>query len=133
MSPFSPCITSIDRYCAVGYPLRKRLTKSRAKVVIGIIWFASAALAAPALYASQIKPLPLLGPDKEGCDELWSDKERRIFTLFLLCFTYIIPVCLLMFTYLRIATILYKRTQPDIRTHVQSTSTKKVRRTKCYG
>ncbi len=116
----------IDRYWAVGYPLRKRLTKSRAKLVIGVIWLASAALAAPALYASQIKPLPWLGEGKVCCDELWSDKQRRTFTLFLLCFTYIIPVCLLMFTYLRIAIVLYQRTLPDIRTHVQSTSTKKV-------
>ena len=121
------CTFVFDRYWAVGYPLRKRLTKSRAKVVIGIIWVASAALAAPELYASHVKPLPWLGEGKEGCDELWSDKERRIFTLFLLCFTYIIPVCLLMFTYLRIAMILYQRSQPDIRTHVQSQSTRKVR------
>ena len=116
----------IDRYWAVGYPLRKRLTKSKAKVVIGIIWVSSAALAAPVLYASQIRPLPWLGEGKEGCDELWSDKERKIFTLFLLCFTYVIPVCLLMFTYFRIGRILYQRSQPDIRTHVQTKSTQKV-------
>ena len=95
-------------------------------MVIGIIWVASAALAAPGLYASHVKPLPWLGEGKEGCDELWSDKERKIFTLFLLCFTYVIPVCLLMFTYFRIGRILYQRSQPDIRTHVQTKSTRKV-------
>ena len=125
-------ISLIDRYWAVGYPLKKRLTKSRAKVVIGIIWLASAALAAPELYASHVKPLPWLGKGKEGCDELWSDKERKIFTLFLLCFTYIIPVCLLMFTYFRIGRILYQRSQPDIRTHVQTKSTRKVQTYRFY-
>ncbi|CAI9718602.1 substance-K receptor-like [Octopus vulgaris] len=110
----------IDRFLAVAFPLRSRLTSARSKCIILPIWIASVMLASVNLFVGRAFDLKV--PAKGGglpnltitkCEEVWPNATpRRVFTLFVLTITYLLPMLILGVTYSIIGVILWRRTAP---------------------
>ncbi|KAK6187910.1 hypothetical protein SNE40_005832 [Patella caerulea] len=130
-SVFTNMAIGIDRFFAVAYPLRKRLTTSKSKFVIIAIW----------TFAVGINSVQLLiGRTKEHldgklhCSESWPEPKREFrqsYSLFVLFLTYFLPLCILSVTYSIIGRILWKRNVPgnsdETRDALQIKSKRKVR------
>lgn len=89
-----------DRYVAIVYPFRNFISKSRAKILILIIWFIGMCFNAPLLYSMRLH-------EDEGtpyCSENWKphfDQARsiRVYTIVLFVFLYAVPLMLITFFY----------------------------------
>lgn len=116
-SVFTNMAIGIDRFMAVMFPLRSRLTKKRAKYVISIIWVCSTALS-----SVQFKVARAVDPG-DGiilCQEIWEDpNDRKIYTVFIFVITYLIPLLILSITYSIVGILLWKRISPGNRDHVR--------------
>ena len=104
----------IDRFYAITFPLKARITSSKYKIVIVVIWIFAVSLSAVQLKVCRAVPkrnshnVSVL-----SCEEQWEDNTKReIYTLFILFLTYIIPLTILTFTYSIVGCILWKRTAP---------------------
>ncbi|XP_035671615.1 QRFP-like peptide receptor [Branchiostoma floridae] len=104
----------IDRYYAVVHPLKIRVTRSRAKMVVVVIWIVSTALASVQLAVSRTYPYFWDGLVYERCDEIkWPNtKWQLVYTLSLLGVTYVIPLILLCGAYIGIGLKMWGRRAP---------------------
>ena len=100
----------IDRFLAVTFPLHLRVTYSRKKYVISVIWICAFSLAAVQFFVGRAVDI---GDGTLKCIENWEDpKSRRMYTISILLFTYIIPLLILTVTYSIVGILLWKRTAP---------------------
>ncbi|XP_062590905.1 neuropeptide Y receptor type 5-like [Saccostrea cucullata] len=99
----------IDRFLVVLFPLRSRVTYSRSKYVIGVIWFSAFSLASVQFFVGRAQK----SGDIYKCIEVWPTPEsRKIYTVCLFLCTYIIPLFILSITYSIVGILLWKRTAP---------------------
>lgn len=100
----------IDRFLAVTFPLHLRVTYSREKYVISVIWIVAFFLASVQIFVGRAVE------DNGGrlrCVENWqTDESQHIYSIIILLFTYIIPLFMLAITYAIVGIILWKRTAP---------------------
>lgn len=110
-SVFTNMAIGIDRFMAVTFPLKSRLTSSRSKFVISAIWIVSIGLSSVQLVVGRAVDVPQFGYIE--CMENWPQGDfRRIYTLFVLFSTYILPLFTLAITYSIVGRILWRRTSP---------------------
>ncbi|XP_072120715.1 RYamide receptor-like [Mobula birostris] len=124
----------VDRYYAVCHPLKSRMGRSRSKILIAVIWMVSFSIASvqllvsrtnfpesvllcwgsPLEYGEQAKYLSVESESEMICLETgWpSNTYRKIYTLFLLLFTYMLPLFILTVTYWNVGLRLWGRRQP---------------------
>ena len=93
---------------AVIHPIKSRMTKSQPGVLLSAIWVAAIVLASPLLFISRTKERFYDGEIFVTCGERWSPKSRSIYTVTILVVTYLVPLLLLIFSYHRICTALWK-------------------------
>ena len=114
-SVFTNVAIGIDRFLVVAYPLRHRFTLQRYKYVIVFIWVGSALLASVQLFVARAIF------HESGvlvCNEIWPNTHsRRVYTIFILVLTYIIPLIILSITYSVVSFLLWKRISPGNRDH----------------
>lgn len=115
-SVFTNMAIGIDRFLAVMFPLRSRLTKQRAKYVIFVIWLCSTAISSVQLVVGRAVERPDGGME---CTEDWNPGQRNVYTIFIFVLTYVIPLLILSVTYSIIGILLWKRTAPGNRDHVR--------------
>lgn len=98
----------VDRLWVVKYPLRSRVTKSRTRIVIVLIWSISLCVSSVQFGISRT--------DKNGqCLENWNDSAyQKAYTIFLGIFTYLLPLTILSYTYCAVALNLWRRNLPGI-------------------
>ncbi|XP_066304446.1 prolactin-releasing peptide receptor-like [Branchiostoma lanceolatum] len=115
VSIFTLVAIGVDRYQAVMYPLRMRMSKSRAKQVVAIIWIMSFALAAVQLAVCRVYQVQSGGTWYQRCEEiLWPGHNYRIgYTIVLTCVTYVLPLSILAVTYYKIGVKLWGRHSPS--------------------
>ena len=130
----------IDRFWVVQYPLKSRITKSRSKFVIAVIWiisllFSSVQLAVGRASTREVAP----GVMMTDCTEFWPEPShmwRRGYTFFLLTLTYLMPLVILSLTYGFVGWKLWQRTTPgnadQARDTQQLKSKRKVNIMKCF-
>ncbi|KAK0048675.1 serpin B3, partial [Biomphalaria pfeifferi] len=116
----------IDRLIAVKFPLRKRVTNSRSKVVILCIWILAWSLGVIPL----VKSRTVYSDSKLRCEENWATEHSRLaFGFFIMIITYFLPVTILSVTYAMIGRQLWKHKLPgnadDHRDAVQLKSKRK--------
>ena len=108
-SAFTNMAIGVDRFIAVMFPFYRRLTYRRGKYVISGVWISAISLACIQLFIGKTH----LNGDITMCDEHWpTELSRKIYTVFILLLTYIMPLTILSITYLVIGIILWKRTAP---------------------
>lgn len=114
-SVFTNVAIGMDRFLVVAYPLKHRFTIQRYKYVIVAIWTCSLLLASVQLFVARAMHF------ESGvlvCNEIWPNtNSRRIYTIFVLVLTYIIPLLILSITYSIVSFLLWKRTSPGNRDH----------------
>lgn len=116
-SVFTNMAIGIDRFMAVMFPLRARLTKQRAKYVICVIWIGSAALSSIQLKVSRAEESPA---GTMICQEQWdSINDRKLYTVIVFVITYLIPLLILSITYSIVGILLWKRISPGNRDHAR--------------
>lgn len=116
-SVYTNVAIGIDRFLVVAYPLKHRFTIHRYKYVIVAIWAVSITLSSVQIFVAKAVRL------ETGaliCNEQWPTKlSRRIYTVFILIVTYVIPLVVIAITYAIVVFILWKRTSPGNRDHLR--------------
>ena len=116
-SVFTNMAIGMDRFLAVTFPLRSRLTKKRAKYLIVTIWICSVALSSVQFKVAQTVEF---SSGQMVCEEEWpSLNARRTYTVFVFVLTYLIPLLILSITYSIVGILLWKRTTPGNRDHAR--------------
>ncbi|XP_002730513.1 QRFP-like peptide receptor [Saccoglossus kowalevskii] len=108
----------IDRYYAVLYPFKLRVTKNRAKYIVFLIWIVSILLSVVVLVTARSRPVDLndfIDTPEDivfFCSERVSPAAAMGYEFFILVITYIIPLCILSYTYYNIGRRLWGRSLP---------------------
>ncbi|XP_048007281.1 RYamide receptor-like [Leguminivora glycinivorella] len=106
VSAYTLLAISIDRYMAIMRPLKPRLGKATAKLVVAGVWCGALATAAPIPIVSNLQR-PSLWHEAcqiDVCGELWASAEQSSqYTCALLALQFALPLCALVCTYARIA------------------------------
>ena len=107
----------VDRFWVVTFPLKSLMTKSRSKVVIGVIWVLALGISSIQLFIGKAQATMVLdGRVIYDCVEEWPhDGYRRAYTFFILVSTYVMPLTILTLTYGIVGWKLWQRTAPGNR------------------
>lgn len=113
MSSFTLVAISMDRYSAIVHPLRPKMTKRQAFIVISIIWMLSVAIPLPTAITSEVHQYINDPSAPYFCEEMWDNiMWQSVYNATLLIFQYFIPLMILMFTYGRIILVLWIKKPP---------------------
>ncbi|XP_064552584.1 RYamide receptor isoform X4 [Drosophila montana] len=116
VSAYTLVAISIDRYIAIMWPLRPRITKRYAKFIIAGVWFIALATAFPIPVVSRLMVPSSIWHEKCEkyiCREVWPSTEQDYYyTLALFTLQFIVPLLVLIFTYTRIAIAVWGKRPP---------------------
>lgn len=113
LSAFTMVAISLDRYIAIIYPLRPRMTTRQAALSIVLIWLLSLAVPLPIAVVSRVKPVnDSLGMERDRCVEEWRAEQRYVFSVVIMVLQYFLPLFVLLFTYTRIAIVIWVKRTP---------------------
>jgi neuropeptide Y receptor len=116
LSAFTLVAISLDRYRAIMYPLKPRMTTNQVAMVIAVIWMFSLAVPLPIAIMSKIVKLPdryNLSIERDNCREVWPEgPHRQIYTVAVMVLQYFLPLFVLMFTYSSIAVVIWVKKTP---------------------
>ncbi|XP_077988219.1 QRFP-like peptide receptor [Glandiceps talaboti] len=119
----------IDRYFAVIYPLTVRVTKNRRKIVFLCIWVIAITLATVQTIFTEVEEIYYDGRYIYFCSEEFpSPRFSKVYEIFFILITYIIPLYILCYTYSRIGIRLWGRTVPGNADHVRDQSQAKAKK-----
>ncbi|XP_070545441.1 substance-K receptor-like [Ptychodera flava] len=112
VSIFTLTAIGIDRYFAVMYPLKARVTKHRSKIVLAVIFLIAVSLAVVQAVFARVRQ----SRSREGiyyCNE-WPNNNHAFiaYEIFIFLTTYCIPLVVLLYTYTRIGIKLWGRRIP---------------------
>ena len=109
LSTFTLVGLSIDRFRAVVYPLRPRITVRQTAVTIGLIWLLAASVPLPIAIVSRVNV------ESEICGEQWLyDSWKSAFTMSLLILQYFLPLGVLIATYSVICYVIWVKQEPGL-------------------
>ena len=113
VSAYTLIAISMDRYMAIMYPFKPRLTGLQARVIIVIVWGVALATPMPSAFKLTLKPHPDCQSVKY-CTEDWdSMPELEVYYSYgLLSLQYILPLLVLIVTYSRIAVTVWGKEIP---------------------
>ncbi|XP_055614813.1 RYamide receptor-like [Toxorhynchites rutilus septentrionalis] len=114
VSAYTMIAISVDRYIAIMWPLKPRVTKRIAKVLVVMVWTGALATAAPIpAFSTLIQPTDWYDQcDLSICTEVWPDDHSdRGYSLTLATLQFIAPLVVLLFTYTRIACKVWAKRQ----------------------
>ncbi|XP_070543816.1 substance-P receptor-like [Ptychodera flava] len=103
----------VDRYFAVFYPLKVRVTKNRSKTVFIFIWLLAGSLATIQTVFVRVEHRIYDDGIIYFCSEWHPDLVfAKYYEILMLLVTYVIPLCILCFTYIAVGLRLWGRTIP---------------------
>ncbi|XP_077999590.1 substance-P receptor-like [Glandiceps talaboti] len=112
-----------DRYFAVMYPLKVRVTKNRTKIVFLIVWVTALTLGTIQTVFVRVEERYYNSEAIYFCTESFPDyKFAKGYEIFMLVTTYIVPLCILCYTYCSVGIRLWGRTIPGNADHVRDQS-----------
>uniref|UniRef100_A0A182QZJ5 G-protein coupled receptors family 1 profile domain-containing protein n=1 Tax=Anopheles farauti TaxID=69004 RepID=A0A182QZJ5_9DIPT len=115
VSAYTLVAISGDRYIAIMWPLRPRITKTCSKCLIGIVWIIALITAVPiAIFSTLYFPTDWhVQCNVPICAEKWPSPEQDdYYTVALLTTQFIVPLVVLIFTYTRIAIVVWGKRPP---------------------
>lgn len=113
VSAYSLVAISIDRYLAIIYPLRPRMTRLQARIIIWVVWMMAFVTTAPQAVFSHLLEPPLnkyRATHRKVCVEQWGSElmgEQATYSAVLMLLQYFLPVTVLVFTYTRIGLVVW--------------------------
>lgn len=121
---------SFDRFWAIVFPFKRRISFFIARIILVVIWVISLSVMAPFLYAQRV----IVGSDGyEYCIEKWSPAFNPVtapkdFTLILFTTLYAFPLLTMVVMYSVIVSKLWRRQIPGIRSTREDLRTRALRR-----
>ncbi|KAG8190287.1 hypothetical protein JTE90_025799 [Oedothorax gibbosus] len=118
ISAYTLIAISIDRYIAILYPLRPRMTKLHAKLIIMIIWIVALLTPLPTAVLSKLDVHPYYNgangtTRRYICNEAWQTNDQRYYySMVLMVLQYFFPLTVLLYTYTRIAVVVWGNKPP---------------------
>ncbi|XP_078579829.1 QRFP-like peptide receptor [Branchiostoma floridae x Branchiostoma japonicum] len=112
VSIFTLVTIGVDRYYGVVHPLMIRVTKTKARLIVVLIWVLSSGLAIPQLVVS--RQVVYSNGDVNMCEEIWANNYEFGYTIAFMIVSYALPVVVLCGTYLRIGTELWGKAPADV-------------------
>lgn len=117
VSAYTLISISIDRYIAILYPLRLRMTKLQAKLIIVVVWIVSLITPLPTAILSRLELHPASTKNSETpryvCMEAWQNPQQRYhYSMALMVLQYFFPLTVLLFTYSRIGIVVWGSKPP---------------------
>ena len=113
MSSFTLVAISIDRYAAIVHPLRQKMTKRQAIIVISGIWVLSVLIPLPTAIKSGVHQYQNDSNAPRFCEEIWENvTAQSTYNAIILLAQYFIPLMILVFTYGRIILVLWIKKTP---------------------
>ncbi|KAI5702998.1 hypothetical protein M8J75_006568 [Diaphorina citri] len=116
VSAYTLVAISIDRYMAIMWPLRPRMSKGHAKFVIVTIWLTAMVTAVPVFVTTgQTIPNDTFYEFCEFyiCGEDWEDPEMKTaYSILVAMLQYGVPLVVLVFTYTSIAIVVWGKQPP---------------------
>lgn len=115
VSAYTLVAISADRYVAILRPLRPRLSTGQLCGVLGVVWAGAALTALPVLLRSELdQPSEeYRSCDRAVCAERWDEPRFKYFySMLLMALQYLVPLLVLMFTYTRIALVVWGKRTP---------------------
>ena len=104
---------SMDRYFAIVHPLRQKMTKRQAFIVISVIWFLSLVIPLPTAITARVHQYINDSNAPYFCEEMWDNvTTQSTYNIVLLLFQYFIPLVILVLTYGRIILVLWIKKTP---------------------
>ncbi|XP_075972005.1 RYamide receptor-like [Anticarsia gemmatalis] len=120
VSAYTLLAISIDRYIVIMRPLKPRLGKTAAKLVVIAVWIGAFITAAPIPIVSELqRPSPWHEVcEVDVCGERWSSPEQSgQYTIALLVLQFALPLSALVCTYARIAYVVWGGRPPGEAQH----------------
>ncbi|KAI5175036.1 Prolactin-Releasing Peptide Receptor [Manis pentadactyla] len=120
VSVFTLTTIAVDRYVVLVHPLRRRISLRLSAYAVLAIWALSAVLALPAAlhtYHIELKPHRV-----RLCEEFWGSQERQrqLYAWGLLLVTYLLPLLVILLSYVRVSVKLRNRVVPGCVTQSQA-------------
>uniref|UniRef100_A0A1B6DRF1 G-protein coupled receptors family 1 profile domain-containing protein n=1 Tax=Clastoptera arizonana TaxID=38151 RepID=A0A1B6DRF1_9HEMI len=115
VSAYTLVAISFDRYIAIMWPLKPRMSKRQAKVIILGVWTVASLIASPILFVTVLIQ-PEVAPwfikcDKVICIENW-EEYGSLYSGMLMVLQYGIPLLVLLTTYTSIAIVVWGKRPP---------------------
>ncbi|XP_060066614.1 RYamide receptor-like [Ylistrum balloti] len=108
LSSFTLVAISMDRYIAIIYPLRQKMSKKQAFIVIALIWCVAFLIPIPTALFSWTHKYVNVSTAPKFCQEMFANPEdKRLYGTMIMLLQYFIPLLILMFTYGRISTVMW--------------------------
>ena len=114
LSAFTLVAISLDRYIAIIYPLRPRMTSRQVAIVIALIWMFSMAVPLPVALVSRIvQQSDGHGQQIDKCLELWPRPgQSYVYSMVVMVLQYFLPLSVLSLTYSRIGVVIWVKRPP---------------------
>ncbi|XP_076361629.1 RYamide receptor-like [Tachypleus tridentatus] len=111
ISAYTMIAISIDKYIAIIKPLRPRMTKLQAKLLIFLVWMVAIITPLPTAVVSRL--VTTKDSDDYHCTEVWDPPAQRYYYgMALMTLQYFLPLLVLIFTYTRIAIVVWGKRTP---------------------
>ncbi|XP_013779266.1 RYamide receptor-like [Limulus polyphemus] len=111
VSAYTMIAISVDRYIAIIKPLRPRMTKFQAKLMIILVWLVALITPLPTVVVSSL--VAARSSDSFHCTEVWNPPEQRYYYgMALMTLQYFLPLLVLIYTYARIAVVVWVKQTP---------------------
>ncbi|XP_076368816.1 RYamide receptor-like [Tachypleus tridentatus] len=110
-SAYTLIAISVDKYIAIIKPLKPRMTRLQAKLLIFAVWLV--ALLTPLPTAIVSKLVPKNNTNRYLCTEVWATPvQRYYYSMALMTLQYFLPLIVLVLTYTRIAIVVWGKQTP---------------------
>lgn len=105
-SAFTLVAISVDRFIAIIYPLRQRLTTKQVLIIVAVVWVSSLTVPLPTAIFSKVTV------NESRCYEVWGQDERFSYSLAIMVLQYFLPLSVLIVTYLGIGIVIWVKKPP---------------------
>ncbi|XP_064618713.1 RYamide receptor-like [Lineus longissimus] len=112
LSTFTLVSISLDRFIAIIYPLRPKMTTKQAVLVIVTIWVMSSVISLPTAIVSGTIQRQVGRQSLSFCDELWSERQKFHYSIVIMTLQYFLPLFILIGTYMKIGYIIWVKKIP---------------------
>ncbi|KAJ7324253.1 hypothetical protein JRQ81_017273 [Phrynocephalus forsythii] len=116
VSIYSMTAVAAERYMAIVFPFKRKLSAANTKVIIGIIWLVAAGLAFPQFFYAQI----IFHDETPKCTIAWpgdSERKRLTYHITVIVLVYLLPLTVMFITYSAIAMALWNNAVPGDHTN----------------
>ncbi|XP_074648520.1 RYamide receptor-like [Tubulanus polymorphus] len=113
LSSFTLVAIALDRYIAISYPMRPKLTGKQAFGIIALIWVISTGVSLPVALTSKLEEGHYNDNQVDYCDEAWKYPEQKYgYSIAIMVLQYFLPLSLFIFAYVRICVIIWVKKPP---------------------